>query len=249
MSLRVGRFLAIQYGDERLEFEVESSSARESSIRIDIDSPRGIRVIAPVGASDSAVRAAVRRRAKWIWKYYQPHKNPVKRSRAVSGEEILYLGRRYVLKVECGADESVKLKGGRLIVRARERDSRAVMSAINGWFRHRAKEYFAKRISARYSPSFDKKTSPPKFVLRAMRRQWGSCSPSGKIVLNPLLISAPRACIDYVITHELCHLKHHDHGPAFYRLLKAQMPDWEEQKSLLELIAPQILSSLLTRDT
>lgn len=242
------RSLAVTYGEERLEFVVEPSPSRVASIRIDVDPAGGVKVIAPHRASDAEIRAAVRRRAKWIWKHHQPHRGPARQNRAISGEEIIYLGRRYLLKVERGSDESVKLKGGRLVVRLAENEPEAVMSAIDGWYRNRAKEYFARRIAALHSPAFDKIASPPDFALRLMRRQWGSCSPTGRLLLNPLLIRAPRICIDYVIAHELCHLRHHDHGTGFFRLLNTRMPDWNERKSFLEIVAPQILSPLITRE-
>ncbi len=237
------RSLGIVYGEEQIDFLVESSSLRTSSIRIDIDTPGGIRVIAPVGASDVLIRAAVRRRAKWIWKHYQPRKTAIKQNRAISGEEIIYLGRHYMLKVEYGTDQFVKLKGGRLVVRVQVNDPDAVMSAVNRWYRVRAKEYFGKRIASLYSSAFNQKTLPPDFDLRAMKRQWGSCSPTGKLLLNPSLIRAPSACVDYVVTHELCHLKHRNHNAAFYRLLSACMPDWKDRKAFLEMIASQILAS------
>jgi hypothetical protein len=68
-----------------------------------------------------------------------------------------------------------------------------------------------------------------------MKKRWGSLSHNGLLTLNTDLIRAPKACIDYVITHELCHLKHHNHGPNFYRLLEKMMPDWERRKTQLEL--------------
>ena len=241
MTIRAGRRLAVQYGDERLEFEVVPSPSRVSSVRISIDSLTGIQVLAPMDASDAAIRAAVRRRARWICRHREPAGDGATRKRAISGEELLYLGRRYLLKVADGADESVKLKGGRLIVLTRRRDPDAVRAAVDGWYRQRAKAYFSRRIEALFSSTLDARASPPEFSIRAMRRQWGSCSPAGKILLNPLLIRAPRSCVDYVVAHELCHLRHHDHGPGFYRLLETRMPDWQERKSLLELVAVQIL--------
>ena len=70
-----------------------------------------------------------------------------------------------------------------------------------------------------------------------MKTQWGSCSPSGAILLNPHLIKTPTRCIDYVILHELCHLKEHNHSRAFYRLITHAMPDWERVKADLDRLS------------
>lgn len=67
-----------------------------------------------------------------------------------------------------------------------------------------------------------------------MQSRWGSLSPAGTMTLNANLIRAPRACIEYVVAHELCHLKHRDHDAGFYRLLGRVMPDWETRKVRLE---------------
>jgi hypothetical protein len=75
-----------------------------------------------------------------------------------------------------------------------------------------------------------------------MQKQWGSCSPQGHILLNPHLVKAPRECIDYVIIHELCHLKEHNHSPEFYRLLCLQMPDWKQVKAKLDGMAELLLN-------
>jgi predicted metal-dependent hydrolase len=75
---------------------------------------------------------------------------------------------------------------------------------------------------------------PPLPIFRSMPRRWGSWSRSGRISLNPELIRAPTACIDYVITHELIHLIHPHHGAAFYELLETLMPDWRNRKQRLE---------------
>ena len=73
--------------------------------------------------------------------------------------------------------------------------------------------------------------------LQAMRVQWGSCSPTGRITLHPGLVRAPRECIDYVVLHELCHLASHDHSPRFYRLLDRHLPGWKAVKQRLDGMA------------
>ena len=67
-----------------------------------------------------------------------------------------------------------------------------------------------------------------------MAKRWGSCTPNGKIILNPELIKAPKGSIEYVIIHELCHLIHHNHTKAFYNLQQRMMPDWKKWKERLE---------------
>jgi len=75
-----------------------------------------------------------------------------------------------------------------------------------------------------------------------MSRQWGSCSPSGEIIINRQLVKAPRECIDYVLIHELAHLKHHDHGPAFWKLIDTHAGDWQKAKRHLDGMVEVLLN-------
>jgi len=72
---------------------------------------------------------------------------------------------------------------------------------------------------------------PTGLVIRTMRRRWGSCSNKGVITLNTELIKLPDLYIEYVITHELCHLKHHNHGTGYYKLLSELFPDWKKVRN------------------
>jgi predicted metal-dependent hydrolase len=74
-----------------------------------------------------------------------------------------------------------------------------------------------------------------------MHTQWGSCSPQGRIILNPHLVKAAHDCIDYVILHELCHLAEHNHSERFYRLMNQVMPQWEKVKERLDVMASSLL--------
>ena len=73
----------------------------------------------------------------------------------------------------------------------------------------------------------------PAVSFRMMKRRWGSCARDGRIVLNVRLAQLPPACIDYVILHELCHLRHHHHGRPFYDLLARLVPDGKERRTEL----------------
>jgi predicted metal-dependent hydrolase len=75
---------------------------------------------------------------------------------------------------------------------------------------------------------------PAGLTIKSLAQRWGSMSPAGRLLLNRRLIQAPVDTIDYVITHELCHIAEPHHGAAFFSLLGRVMPDWEKRKLKLE---------------
>ena len=161
----------------------------------------------------------------------------------MSGESHFYLGKRYVLKViyHPTATQSVKLLGGRLEIRTHSRDAIKVRTLLEGWYRERAEAAFARRLADCVAKLRWLKVDPG-FRLLTMKTQWGSCSPRGELLLNPLLVKAPGHCVDYVIFHELCHLKEHNHSKRFYQLLGKLLPDWQERKAKLDGLADQLLN-------
>jgi predicted metal-dependent hydrolase len=69
-----------------------------------------------------------------------------------------------------------------------------------------------------------------------MKARWGSCGAVGHIILNLRLIHMPIELIDYVVIHELCHLKEHNHSPRYYALLDRALPDWRERRAALNSV-------------
>jgi predicted metal-dependent hydrolase len=108
------------------------------------------------------------------------------------------------------------------------KDSLRVQRLLQAWYRWKALIVFTERYTKcvqsveRLGIYHDKG-----FQLRFMAKRWGICTGNGTIILNPELIAAPKDHIDYVIIHEQCHLKEHNHGQAFCRLLTAALKDWE----------------------
>jgi predicted metal-dependent hydrolase len=139
-----------------------------------------------------------------------------------------------------GKPAATKLIGNRLEVQTQSGEQGDIRGRIRAWYRVKGRDYLARRIDA-LSRSLPWVHSAPPFRLLEMSRQWGSCSPAGEIILNPHLIKAPRPCIDYVLIHELAHLKHHDHGTEFWKLIDAHAGDWRKAKHHLDGLVEVLL--------
>lgn len=238
---------SIWYGDERINFSVRYNDDLKRKITVSVDEKGSVRVAAPRGVDLEDVRDAVRKRARWISTKVRGFKSQtadlIPRS-YVSGETHLYLGKQYLLKVQHDpkATPGVKLIRGQLVTTVRTKDKDEPRRQLLEWYRTHALETFTRRVTelSKEIPWLRAKEPPPVRLL-AMKKQWGSCSPSGRVLLNPALVKAPRECIDYVILHELCHLKEHNHSPQFYRLLSSVLPGWEQKKQRLDRLAANVI--------
>jgi predicted metal-dependent hydrolase len=228
---------SVVYGTSEIFFHLEYSDRKTLGIEVHPD--QHVLVKAPVGSSISTIQSKVSNRASWITRQqrkfatYAP-KLPAPEYK--SGEGYRYLGRQCRLKVIQSDHQSIRLWAGRLEVHTPDvQNQDDIERLVKAWYRDRAQSIFTARyqiclrIASRYGIQ-----SQQGFELRTMTKRWGSCSSQGKITLNPLLVSAPKDCIDYVIMHELCHLKCHNHSPDFYRLLSLIMPNWQVHKNYLD---------------
>jgi predicted metal-dependent hydrolase len=231
---------AIQFGSRTIDFRLEYSDRK--SLGITVTPEMEVLVKAPTDTTMEKVKEKIRKKAPWIIKQqsfflsFQP-KTPQRQY--ISGETHLYLGRQYrlkiisdELKVKC---EVVKLKGQFLEVFTS--DISKTKELVNKWYLEKANEKIRPLAQKIFNDFIEKNNLSLvtfNFSLRNMPTRWGSCTPKGKIILNPELIKAPKGCIEYVIIHELCHLIHHDHTQKFLDLQTKEMKDWEKWKMKLE---------------
>lgn len=229
----------VAYGDEQIVFTLRRQPARViPRIAIHVEPNGCVKVDAPPSTPLADVLASVRKRSRWISQHVSAAKTRLAHvlpREYVSGESIHYLGKRYRLKVivEAGVEPRAKLLGAFVMVSVPNHDAALIRVCLDTWYRDRAREVFQARLLVVAEP-LPWVREHPQFRLQFMRRQWGSCSPSGRLTLNPWLVAAPREAIDYVLLHEMCHLKHHHHGSAFYRTLSRYLPDWERVKARLD---------------
>ncbi|HFA48905.1 MAG TPA: M48 family peptidase [Bacteroidetes bacterium] len=225
----------IEYGTITIDFEIKYTDRKTLGINVYPDGL--VIIIAPYNSEMEAIKKKVLKRASWIVKQ-KDYFNNIKRLEApreyVSGETHKYLGRSYRLKVEFGEAGEVKMKGGFFIIKSKTKERKKIKALLDKWYIKHALKKFRERLDICFEEMKHENIEYPKLELRRMPKRWGSCTPEGKIFINPELIKAPVYCIDYVMVHELCHLKIHNHSPAFYDLKTKYMPDWEERKRLLE---------------
>ena len=235
------RKLSIAYGDEVIDFDVIESSSRTQKIIIKVYADCRVVVSTPLNADDKTIIEAVKQRSRWIYtqlRELREQRKFITPRQYKSGESYFYLGKQYQLKVihDDTKPKGVKLLRGRLEVNTLDTDIESIKSHLNEWYRSRAKVIFDVRLQRILEQALWVETKPD-IRLMKMRTQWGNCSPSGLLTLNPHLVKAPTICIDYVILHELCHLVEHNHSDRFYQLLTQVMPDWEGVKDRLDNMA------------
>lgn len=229
--------LSVAYGNSEISFHLNFKNRKTLAIHVYPDC--SVVVDAPMETPLDKIKGKVMKRAKWIRKqqrYFDRYPPALPARKYVSGEAFRYLGRQHSLRVERGIVNEVKLLRGRLHVSSTYLKPEQIKELVDSWYRDRALTIFADRFSACLEHVQNKigVEHEGTFKLRAMKTRWGSCSKNHQITLNPELIAAPKECIDYVITHELCHISEHNHSQAFYRLLTKVMPDWEMRKDKLE---------------
>lgn len=229
-----GNFI-IQYGTEKIPFELVFRSRRELAISVLPD--RSVKVVAPEVRTVEEVLVRVQRKAAWIARQRRHFEkfHPLPRaSRFISGETHYYLGRQYRLRVRVAMEESVKLSGRFLTVTTYPNESSRVPALLDAWYREHAERIFKSRLLRCLNEAPSLRMPPPKIVILRMAKRWGSCTETGNILINLELVRTPLDCIEYLIMHELCHLRVHNHSHTYFRLLTRCMPDWKRRKARLD---------------
>jgi predicted metal-dependent hydrolase len=231
----------VRYGDELIGYQIVERPGRRT-LGIEVYPDGRVLALVPVDCESAVVEQKLRLRSGWISRQlalFSRYERVAAQRHYVSGESHRYLGRQYRLRVvpndpDVGNDRVRLLRGEMLVVGTGKLPPTRVKELLRRWYLQRAREVFSDVLDECFQAWAKRKYERPRIVVREMRSRWGSLSPAGQMTLNSRLMQAPRRCIEYVIVHELCHLVHRNHGPAFASLLARVMPDWEVRKERLE---------------
>jgi predicted metal-dependent hydrolase len=224
------------YGNYSYSYELVRQDRKSLALTVKPD--MGIILKCPQEVEDERIEKFLKR--KWSWmnkqlRFFEKVQRKKYEPEYISGESFFYLGRQYKLVVKRAKEDSVKLLRGVLQVETTQsvKDGKHTKKLLNTWFKSRYGIIFQERF-IEMQKRFEYKTMPI-LKVRNMSKRWGSFLNKEQIALNPKLIHASKECIDYVIVHELCHMKYKDHSKRFWDFLEEKYPKWQRVKDNLEL--------------
>jgi predicted metal-dependent hydrolase len=216
-----------------------SDRARRARINVSAD---GVEVVVPRRMALRQVVPFVEEKRPWIERTLRRIREAEEAAavRLVDGGSVPYLGRSLDLsiRVEPGRVRSfVAMRGDALEVFVGSRGVEAVRSALEAWYRRRARVEVAPRLDAACARAG---VSYTRLSIRAQRTRWASCSSQGAMSFNWRLLLAPPEILDYVVEHEVAHLSVLDHSPRFWRLLGSRSPGYREHERWLRRNGPAL---------
>jgi predicted metal-dependent hydrolase len=235
MLLKTQRYLL---DGREIDFDLVRKKSVRRNIHVRFEDDGRMKVTAPLRSSSKSIHLVLSEMHDQI---VELRRQVRERNRGISplryrhGARHYYLGRNFNLDIWRNPNTQPRavLRADHIEIHVREWGEDTVRDTLLRWYRHQAQLYFYQRMLLIASRAWWLRGVALTMQLRRMKRSWGTCSTTGLITLNPLLMKAPPQYVDYVIAHELCHLREHNHSPAFYRLLDKLIPNWETLRSAL----------------
>ena len=216
--------------------KIEVQKKKVKHLRLVVAPPDGrVRVSAPLHFSDDSILSFVSSKIDWIKRQQERFADQPRQAerKYVSGETLYVFGQQYFLRVEHGGKKnSLVLSGNEAVLTVREESTAKQREAfLNEWYRALLKEKIAL-----YLPKWEEITGlrPESWQVKNMTTRWGTCNVSARrIWINLELAKKPIECLEYVILHELAHLRVYNHGKDFAAIMDRHMPNWREIRKRL----------------
>lgn len=228
---------SIMLGGRELKYILKRSGRK--SVGISIDRTGLVKVAGPYGVPENYIRQVILKKASWILEKLRQLEN-----RAVScntpksmvpGEQFRFLGREYTLMLEekAGLKKStVRLEGENIVLSHNGTfDSEKLRDSLKLWYVAQFKQTVENCVPGYASVL---KVQPHKITVKEQKTRWGSCSSKGNINLNWKLIMARPDVLEYVVVHELCHMREMNHSARFWKLVESIFPGYKECRAWLK---------------
>jgi predicted metal-dependent hydrolase len=232
------RIRSLQLKTLQIQYTLKRSAKRRTIGFLIND--HGLSVVAPKWVTVTQVEESLREREEWIirktfeWQDYVKKRDSLRVDWG-NGAKVRYLGAEITVRLD---DSPEVTKVGFVLTNHELRialppqaSDEQIKNRVESWLQSQAKAVFAERI-----PFYSQKlgSSPTRWGLSSARTRWGSCAHDGSIRLNWRLVQFPLDILDYVVAHELAHLKELNHGPDFWRTVGELFPDYEQKRRWLK---------------
>lgn len=208
---------------------------KAKKIWLKLEDDDGLMVILPKGRKKTIVPKILRENKSWVLNSVKAREEKLKKAPPPleSSRVVMYRGRQVDIKVRnvACAKPRVRLINNALKVVMPKNTPEKVSDVLLNWLKERALlffsrrvEYFASKLNLKYGT----------ITVREQRTRWGSANSKGDLSFNWKLLFAPPEVFDYVVAHEVCHLKHYNHSNRFWKLLKSLLPYYEKSKEWLK---------------
>jgi hypothetical protein len=217
-----------------MNYKIVYSKRRSLAIIVSPDS--GVIVRAPFRTSLRTIERFVQAKSAWIDKHLDRQNNIKSLNTEFSdGMTVLYHGKELRLKIIPSKDRGVLISENTILLRIKESDDKVKTERVyKDWFMKEATISIGRKFNELLFKYGNYHFTPSALSIRAMKRRWGSCSSKGKITINAELIKLSDIFTEYVILHELCHLRYHNHSSDYYRLLAEVFPEWKAVRKRLK---------------
>lgn len=213
---------------------IRSSKRKTSAIKIQKGK---VFVMVPERLSITIIESLITEKSRWIKEKLAIQKEiiAIKPKEFVSGEAFFCLGRSHPLKIESGLYPAIQLHQDELVISVRDKtadNAQAIKQLLIKWFKQKA-EVSLKDKTEHYSKIIG--VNPSSVTIKSFKARWGSCSVTAGIQYNWKIIIAPDRIVDYVVIHELCHILHHNHSPAFWKTVERYCHDYRDCSAWLKI--------------
>lgn len=226
----------IQFENDLVEIFIKYK--RRKTIKLSIKNDLNVEVVAPLRTSKKYIKQLIENKRHWI----KFHRDRMKKNINVpnlrkyeDGEKFFIMGKPYNLRVIQSDHDRIAVFQGDIFMYTRKKDDiNYKQRHMEKWYKEMACEKLKKiydDVCNKFTVIYNEK---PELHFRKMKARWGSYSPiDNKILLNSQLVKVPEVCVEYVIVHELCHVRYRNHKREFYDFMESFLPEWKIRREEL----------------
>lgn len=213
------------FNNQTIEYLLELKKKKNISIKI--ENTGDIKVFSPIGVDLDYIDNLIIRKGNWILKTL----NKIKQKNSIDNNKVIFLGEYYDLVINYSNKDNIFIDNSNIIINSTDLSRDYINTLLINWYKDLSIDIIGKRameISKNIS------IKPNKIIIKNQKSLWGSCNSKKEIRLNWRLVLMPYFVMDYIIIHELCHIRQMNHSKDFWKLVECHCPKYKESKDWLK---------------